>query len=89
MQGIKAEVRAGVRSIEHGTLVDAEGLRLMLERSTFLVPTIFIGEYYDKRGSNVRRISAQIRCISVLERQQTLLPLCLFGSRLIIYGSFR
>ena len=38
-EGIKRAVRAGVRSIEHGTFVDDEGLRLMERRGTFLVPT--------------------------------------------------
>jgi imidazolonepropionase-like amidohydrolase len=38
-EGIKRAVRAGVRSIEHGTFVDDEGLRLMERKGTFLVPT--------------------------------------------------
>jgi len=37
--GIKSAVRAGVDSIEHGTLLDDEAIRLMKERGTFLVPT--------------------------------------------------
>jgi imidazolonepropionase-like amidohydrolase len=37
--GIKAAVRAGVDSIEHGTLLDDEAIRLMKEHGTFLVPT--------------------------------------------------
>ncbi len=39
-------VRAGVRSIEHGTFLDAEGVKLMAERGTYLVPTMYIGDYY-------------------------------------------
>jgi tryptophan 2-monooxygenase len=38
-EGIKRAVRAGVRSIEHGTFVDDEGLRLMEQKGAFLVPT--------------------------------------------------
>ena len=38
--GIKAAVRAGVRSVEHGTFIDDEGIALMLERGTWLVPTL-------------------------------------------------
>jgi imidazolonepropionase-like amidohydrolase len=45
-EGIKQAVRAGVRSIEHGTFIDAEGVRLMVEHGTYLVPTIYIGDYY-------------------------------------------
>lgn len=40
-EGIKAAVRAGVDSIEHGTMMDEEGARLMEEHRTWLVPTLF------------------------------------------------
>jgi imidazolonepropionase-like amidohydrolase len=40
-EGIKAAVRAGVDSIEHGTVMDEEGARLMEQRGTWLVPTLF------------------------------------------------
>jgi imidazolonepropionase-like amidohydrolase len=43
-EGIKRAVRAGVRSIEHGTFLDDEGIELMLERGTWLVPTLTAGE---------------------------------------------
>jgi imidazolonepropionase-like amidohydrolase len=45
-EGIKQSVAAGVRSIEHGTFIDDEGMRMMAERGTFLVPTIYVGDYY-------------------------------------------
>jgi imidazolonepropionase-like amidohydrolase len=38
--GIKAAVRAGVRSIEHGIYLDDEAIGLMLDRGTWLVPTL-------------------------------------------------
>jgi imidazolonepropionase-like amidohydrolase len=38
--GIKNAVRAGIRSIEHGIYLDDEGIDLMLERGTWLVPTL-------------------------------------------------
>jgi len=38
--GIKNAVRAGIRSIEHGIFLDDEGIELMLERRTWLVPTL-------------------------------------------------
>ena len=43
-EGIRQAVRAGVRSIEHGTFLDREGIELMAERGTWLVPTLFIME---------------------------------------------
>ena len=39
-EGAAAAVRAGVRSIEHGTYLSDQTLALMKERGTFLVPTI-------------------------------------------------
>jgi imidazolonepropionase-like amidohydrolase len=39
-EGIKAAVRAGVDSIEHGSLLDDEGAALMAQKGTWLVPTI-------------------------------------------------
>ena len=38
--GIKNAVRAGIRSIEHGIFLDDEAIGLMLERGTWLVPTL-------------------------------------------------
>jgi len=40
-EGIRMAVRAGVASIEHGTFVDDEGLKMMKERGTYLVPQLF------------------------------------------------
>ena len=39
-EGIKAAVRAGIRSIEHGIYLDDEAIQLMLDRGTYLVPTL-------------------------------------------------
>jgi len=44
-EGIKRAVRAGVVSIEHGSLLDDEGIRLMKERGTFLVADIYNDDY--------------------------------------------
>jgi imidazolonepropionase-like amidohydrolase len=44
-EGIKRSVRAGVDSIEHGTFMDEEGMKLMKERGTFLVATISAGKF--------------------------------------------
>ena len=44
-EGIKRAVRAGVASIEHGSLLDDEGVRLMKERGTYLVADIYNDDY--------------------------------------------
>jgi imidazolonepropionase-like amidohydrolase len=43
-EGIKTAVRAGVASIEHGSFLDEEGARLMVQHGTYLVPTLSAGE---------------------------------------------
>ncbi len=45
-EGINQAIRAGVRSIEHGTYLNDESIRLMVEHGTFYVPTIYVGDYY-------------------------------------------
>jgi imidazolonepropionase-like amidohydrolase len=44
-EGIHRAVRAGVRSIEHGSYLDAEGIRLMREHGTWLVADVYNGTY--------------------------------------------
>lgn len=38
--GIKSAIRAGIRSIEHGIYLDDEAIAMMLDRGTYLVPTL-------------------------------------------------
>jgi imidazolonepropionase-like amidohydrolase len=40
--GIKNAVLAGVDSIEHGSYIDDEGIQLMKEHGTYLVPTVYL-----------------------------------------------
>jgi imidazolonepropionase-like amidohydrolase len=47
-EAIKRAVRAGVASIEHGSLLDDEGIRLMRERGTYLVADIYNDDYIMK-----------------------------------------
>jgi imidazolonepropionase-like amidohydrolase len=42
--GAKVAIRAGIDSIEHGSFLDEEGLRMMKERGTYLVPTLMAVE---------------------------------------------
>jgi len=44
-EGIKRAVRAGITSIEHGSLIDDEGIRMMKERGTYLVADIYNDDY--------------------------------------------
>ncbi len=49
-EGIKRAARAGVRSIEHGSLADDEALQIMKDRGTWLVADIYNGDYIDSIG---------------------------------------
>ena len=44
-EAIKMAVRAGVASVEHGSLIDEEGIRMMKERGTFLDADIYNDDY--------------------------------------------
>jgi imidazolonepropionase-like amidohydrolase len=44
--GIKASILAGARTIEHGTFMDDESIKLMQEKGVYLVPTLYVGDYY-------------------------------------------
>lgn len=43
-EGIKRAIRGGVSSIEHGTFMDDEGIKLMKQYGTWYVPTITAGK---------------------------------------------
>jgi imidazolonepropionase-like amidohydrolase len=49
-EGAKRAIRAGVRSIEHGCLIDDETIDLMLERGTYLVCDMFDGDWMLQEG---------------------------------------
>ena len=71
-EGIRLAVLAGVASIEHGSLLDEEGIRLMKERGTVLVADIYNHEYimkeYERMGYPARLIEKE-RQIGDLQRE--------------------
>ena len=48
-EGIKQAVKAGVRSIEHGSFMDEEAIDLMISHGTYLVPTLTIDLYFQEK----------------------------------------
>lgn len=48
--GAYAAVKAGFDSIEHGTLIDEKTIALMVKKGTFLVPTVYVGEWIRDHG---------------------------------------
>jgi imidazolonepropionase-like amidohydrolase len=51
--GIKAAARAGVDSIEHGTMLDEEGAALMQRKGIWLVPTLYTFQYGAEQGEKL------------------------------------
>ncbi len=49
-EGIKSALRAGVRSIEHASLIDAEGIQLAKARGAYLVMDIYNGDFIAEVG---------------------------------------
>jgi imidazolonepropionase-like amidohydrolase len=71
-EAIKRAVRAGVASIEHGSLLDDEGIRLMKEHGTFLVADIYNDDYILAEYRRLRfpeRILDKERQIGKLQRE--------------------
>lgn len=63
--GIKAAVRAGVISIEHGSQLDDEAIALMKQRGAYLVPTTYL----------VDRINLAVLPPLVRKKAETILPI--------------
>jgi imidazolonepropionase-like amidohydrolase len=49
--GIKAAIRAGVRSVEHASLIDDEGIAMAKERGIWLDMDIYDGDWIDEQGT--------------------------------------
>jgi imidazolonepropionase-like amidohydrolase len=50
-EGIKRAVRAGVRSIEHGSLMDDEAIELMASSGTYLAADVYCGDWIAEEGA--------------------------------------
>ncbi len=71
-EAIKMAVKAGVASVEHGSLVDAEGIQLMKEHGTYLVSDVYDDEYilseYAKLGYPEKIINKE-KMVGKLQRE--------------------
>ncbi|MEX1050540.1 MAG: amidohydrolase family protein, partial [Gemmatimonadales bacterium] len=52
--GIRAAVAAGVHSIDHGSILDAETVQMMVDRGTYLVPTLLAAETVEELAQSGR-----------------------------------
>jgi imidazolonepropionase-like amidohydrolase len=66
-EGAANAVRAGVRSVEHGTWVDDETLAEMKRRGTFFVPTLAVmSPLGDPQGNSADDVALQLRTQSMM-----------------------
>lgn len=49
-EGIKLAIRGGARSIEHGSLIDDEGIELLVRHGTWLVADLYDGDWIAEEG---------------------------------------
>ena len=86
--GIKAAVRAGVTSIEHGSILDAEAVALMKQHGTWLVTTLLAGftvESLATAGRLPPPIAA--KALAIAPRQHTSFKMALDGGVKIALGT--
>lgn len=66
-EGAASAVRAGVRSIEHGTWIDEDTLQEMKRRGTFFVPTLAVmSPLGDPQGNSADDVALQLRTQSMM-----------------------
>ena len=83
-EGIIAAVRAGVASIEHGSMLTDEAIALMKERGTYLVPTTYLAD-----AIRLDALPAPIRAKAeyVLPRAKSSLERAIRGGVKIAFGT--
>lgn len=59
-EGIKMAVRAGVRSVEHGSYLDEECMDLMIKNGTYLIPTLTIGLFFQEQIPDSKSLSKAV-----------------------------
>ena len=59
--GMKRAIRAGVDSVEHGTYMDEEAMRLMRKKGTWYVPTISAGKWVGDLAELDNKLPAVVR----------------------------
>src|SRR5579859_1379334 len=85
--GIKAAVRAGVDSVEHGTVLDEEGAALMEARGTWLVPTLYTFQHGVEVGASLGADPVSVeKGKEILKLQQPAFALALKHHLKIAYG---
>jgi len=87
-RAIQRAIRAGVRSIEHGNLLDAETARMLLEHGTFLVPTLSTYDALAREGVEAGLpVSMRTKVDEVFQAGLQALELAAATGVQLVYGS--
>jgi imidazolonepropionase-like amidohydrolase len=71
-QGIAWASEAGVDSIEHGTYIDDNGIKIMKEHGTYLVPTQYLGDWMRENAAKIGlppMYSEKMKAVTSVSRQ--------------------
>ncbi len=71
-EGIKRAIKSGVASIDHGSLIDDEGIQMMIKRGTYLVADVYNDDYILAEFSTMgypQKIIEKERLIGRLQRE--------------------
>ncbi len=87
-QGMNDAIRAGVASIEHGSLIDEEGIRLAKEHGTFIVPTLYTLDFIiDEGPENGVPVYAVDKAKAMAKQQREQLGLAFHAGVKFAYGT--
>jgi imidazolonepropionase-like amidohydrolase len=59
--GIKAALRAGVRTVDHGSMLDDEAIEMLKSGKAFYVPTLYVGEIIVNEGASLNVPESEIQ----------------------------
>jgi len=71
-QGILWATEAGVDSIEHGSYIDDEGIKLMKEKGTYLVPTQYLADWMRENATRIglpAMYAEKMKTVTAVSRQ--------------------
>lgn len=86
--GIKMAVRHGVDTIEHGTLVDDEGIEMMVKAGTYLIPTVIAGDSIRCMGTAGGLTAETVaKCEDALSKQADNLTKCRKSGVKMVFGT--
>jgi imidazolonepropionase-like amidohydrolase len=88
VEGTKIALRAGVRSIEHGSVLDDEAIELFRRQGAYLVPTIYTSEYTLAEGEkNKQPVHAMEKARRLHEMKRESFLKAVKGGVKIAYGT--